>query len=572
MSIKYQFEVGRHKKLFSESLRQIVESKFLQRLWKKNGSLWSDDPAHHAVALNRLGWLNLPSQMKYQVEQLEEFATAKVFRKFKHIVHLGMGGSSLAPEVFFRTFGSTADYPQLIVLDSTDPDQIDDVLKAIELDSTLFIVASKSGSTIETTSLAKFFYDEILRLNPATAHEHFVAITDPGTVLQAEAEKKYCKAFLNPADIGGRYSAMSFFGLVPFALLGKDAARFLAKSEAQEKACSDDVPEESCDAVKVGAFLGKLAESGINKLTLQTSSSLSTVGWWIEQLVAESTGKEGKGILPVNGEDLTAPNLYSEDRVFIYMKIHGDIDLDKEEKLKVLRRNGFPVVIIEMDDLYDLGGLFYDWEIATAAAASILHIDPFDEPNVKESKDNTKRVLDEFKSTGKMSATGGSASGGESDSSPLLEGEQKVYGNIASAGDVLGTLNNLFSIRKPGDYLAIMAYLPRRNELEESLGKIQASLRDRLRIPVTVGFGPRFLHSTGQFHKGGTKNGLFLQFLQEPQKDFAIPGENYSFKNLFRAQAIGDYVSLKGKDKPVVSVKLRGDFIAQLEGIFKKII
>jgi glucose-6-phosphate isomerase len=562
MSIEYHFEVDKHQKLFSAGLKQVAESKFLQRLWKKDGSLWSDDPAHHAVALNRLGWLNLPSEMKREADLLEEFATAKVFRKFSHVVHLGMGGSSLAPEVFFRTFGSAAGFPELIVLDSTDPDQIDDVLKAVQLDSTLFIVASKSGSTIETSSLAKFFYDQLARLNPATAHEHFVAITDPGTALQDEAEKRYCKAFLNPLDIGGRYSALSFFGLVPFALIGKDVERFLAKSEERENACHVDMDEESCDAVNLGAFLGKLADSGINKMTLETSPSLSTVGWWIEQLVAESTGKEGKGILPVNGEEITAASLYSSDRVFVYMKLRGEIDLDKEEKLKALKRKGFPIIAIVVDDLYDLGGLFYDWEIATATATSIIRIDPFDEPNVKESKDNTKRVLDEFKSTGKM----------EFDSSPLVDGEIIIYGNVAAGDDVTGILKSLFAGRKTGDYLAIMAYLPRRSELEEFLGKLQESLRDRLRIPVTVGFGPRFLHSTGQFHKGGTKNGIFLQFVHEPQKDFAIPGENYSFKNLFRAQAIGDYVSLKSKEKPVVSVELSGSPIVQLEEIFKQII
>ncbi len=438
MSIKYQFEAGKYQKLFSKGLKQIAESKFLQRLWAKDGSLWSDDPAHHAVALNRLGWLDLPSRMKHEVGQLEEFAGEKVFRKFSHVVHLGMGGSSLAPEVFFRTFGSAADFPELIVLDSTDPDQIDDVLKAIELESTLFIVASKSGSTIETTSLAKFFYEKLTQLNPETAHEHFIAITDPGTALQVEAEKKYSRAFLNPADIGGRYSALSFFGLVPFALIGKDAARFLAKAEDQEKACGSDADEESCGAIKLGAFLGKLAESGINKMTLEASSSLSTAGWWIEQLVAESTGKEGKGILPVNGEEITAASLYSYDRVFIYMKLHGEIDLYKEEKLKAFKRNGFPVIVIVIDDIYDLGGLFYDWEIATAAAASIIRIDPFDEPNVKESKDNTKRVLDEFKSTGNM----------QFDLSPLLNGEIKAYGNVPSADDVTGVLKNLFAGRK----------------------------------------------------------------------------------------------------------------------------
>jgi len=561
MSIKYQFETGEYQKLFSEGLKQVAGLKFLQRLWEKDGSLWSDDPAHHAIALNRLGWLDLPSRMKREVDQLDGFAMEKVFRKIKHVVHLGMGGSSLAPEVFFRTFGSTFDFPELIVLDSTDPDQIDDVLRMVNLGSTLFIVASKSGSTIETSSLAKFFYDQLTRLNPGTAREHFIAITDPGTVLQDEAEKKYCKVFLNPADIGGRYSALSLFGLVPLALLGKDTSRLLARGEEREEACGPEIPEGSSDAVRLGAFLGKLAESGINKLTLQASPSLSTVGWWVEQLVAESTGKEEKGILPVNDEEITAPDLYSSDRVFVYIKRHGDIDLDKEEKLKALKRKKFPLIVIETDDIYDLGGLIYDWEIAAAAAASVVRIDPFDEPNVKESKDNTRRVLDGFKSTGRI----------EFETSPLLDGEVRVFGNVAASGDVAGTLRNLFERRREGDYLAIMAYLPRNTATQNLASILQNSLRDRLQIPVTVGFGPRFLHSTGQFHKGGTKNGLFLQFVHDPKKDFEIPGENYSFKILLRAQAIGDYLSLESKEKPVVSLELVGDPVAQLDGIFKRL-
>jgi glucose-6-phosphate isomerase len=561
MSIKYQFETGEYQKLFSEGLKQVAGLKFLQRLWEKDGSLWSDDPAHHAIALNRLGWLDLPSRMKREVDQLDGFAMEKVFRKIKHVVHLGMGGSSLAPEVFFRTFGSTFDFPELIVLDSTDPDQIDDVLRMVNLGSTLFIVASKSGSTIETSSLAKFFYDQLTRLNPGTAREHFIAITDPGTVLQDEAEKKYCKVFLNPADIGGRYSALSLFGLVPLALLGKDTSRLLARGEEREEACGPEIPEGSSDAVRLGAFLGKLAESGINKLTLQASPSLSTVGWWVEQLVAESTGKEEKGILPVNDEEITAPDLYSSDRVFVYIKRHGDIDLDKEEKLKALKRKKFPLIVIETDDIYDLGGLIYDWEIAAAAAASVVRIDPFDEPNVKESKDNTRRVLDGFKSTGRI----------EFETSPLLDGEVRVFGNVAASVDVAGTLRNLFERRREGDYLAIMAYLPRNTATQNLASILQNSLRDRLQIPVTVGFGPRFLHSTGQFHKGGTKNGLFLQFVHDPKKDFEIPGENYSFKILLRAQAIGDYLSLESKEKPVVSLELVGDPVAQLDGIFKRL-
>ncbi len=561
MAIKYDFRIRKNEKAYSEGLRKLSDLEFLKKLWEKDGSLWSDDPHHRAVALNRLGWLNLPSQMRREAESLEEFAGTKAFRKFTHVVHLGMGGSSLAPEVFFKTFGNAADYPELIVLDSTDPDYIDDVLKRIKLDSTFFIVASKSGSTVETHSLAKFFYELLLKSHPETVREHFIAITDPGTSLQTEGEAKYSRVFLNPPDIGGRYSALSYFGLVPFALLGRDLARFLERSEEQERSCGANILTKNCDAVKLGALLGELAVSGANKLTIQTSSSLSTAGWWIEQLIAESTGKEGKGILPVNGEELTVPNFYSQDRVFVYMKLHGNIEIEKEEKLKVLQSNGFPVVWIEIDDLYELGGLFYHWEIATAAAASIIHIDPFDEPNVQESKDNTKRLLDEFKSTGKV----------EFDSSPLLDGPTKVYGNTPAAGDVRGILNNLFAGRKDGDYLAIMAYLPRKSDVEKLLSRLQTVLRDRLKIPVTVGYGPRFLHSTGQFHKGGTKNGLFLQLVHEPEKDFAIPGESYTFANLFHAQAIGDYISLKTKEKPVVSIVLRGNFYEQLAEIVGKI-
>ncbi len=561
MSIRYQFEVGKHRELFSESQDQIVRSKFLKRLWDKDGSLWTDDPAHYAVALNRLGWLDLPSRMKREAEELENFGRTRAFRKFKHVVHLGMGGSSLAPEVFFETFGSAADYPKLMILDSTDPDQIDDVLRIIDLDSTLFIVASKSGSTIETSSLAKFFYDRLSHSDSQTVRERFVAITDPGSSLQLEGEKKYGKVFLNPTDIGGRYSALSLFGLVPFALLGRDVMRFLERAETHAEATEAGRPVESCDAVRFGAFLGRLAVEGINKLTLQASPSLASVGSWIEQLVAESTGKEGKGILPVNAEKLTAPDLYSEDRAFVYMRLHGDVELDNEEKLRVLIGEKFPVVIIEIEDIYELGGLFYDWEIATSAAASILHIDPFDEPNVKESKDNTKRVLDGFKSEGRM----------QFDCSTLLDGEAQIYGNVAAAGDIPSILNNLFSRRTAGDYLAIMAYLPRRGETQHIVTQLQTALRDRLHIPVTVGFGPRFLHSTGQFHKGGTANGLFLQIIHEPETDFPVPGEDYSFKILFRAQAIGDYISLKMKNKPIVSIVIQGDFLEQVTAMIGKI-
>ncbi len=551
MAINYNFGIGRTDALISDGLKELDSKEFLKKMWQKDGSVWTSDTRHHVIAANRLGWLNLPSRMKLDADSLEQFAGDKVFRKVAHIVHLGMGGSSLAPEVFFRTFGNAADYPELIVLDSTDPDYIAQVMARIDIESTLFIVASKSGGTIETSSLAKFFYEKLSAAGIEGVADHFIAITDPGTSLESEAKEKYGRVFVNPSDIGGRYSALSYFGLVPFALLGWDLTRLLDPAKAEEDACGIGTKSSDCDALRLGALLGKLASTGTNKLTIETSPSLSTVGWWIEQLVAESTGKEGKGILPVAGEAINAAPFYSNDRVFVYMKLRGDIDVSKEEKLRILRKNGFPVVFVEITDLYDLAGLFYDWEIATAASASLLGIDPFDEPNVKESKDNTKRVLEEYESTGRL----------EFDVSPLLESPRKIFGNIQPAGSSRDMLNNLFGLRKSGDYLAVMAYLPRTEEVGQLLDDMQILLRDRLKIPVTIGYGPRFLHSTGQFHKGGTPNGLFLQLVHEPMNDFNIPGEKYGFSSLFRAQAIGDYISLKSKGKPVVSLMLGKDFL-----------
>lgn len=558
MAISYDFQIGKADTLLSEGLKDLDSKEFLKKMWQRDGTVWTADPRHHVIAAHRLGWLDLPGKMRQQAESLEQFARDRVFRKASHIVHLGMGGSSLAPEVFFKTFGNAADYPELIVLDSTDPDHIQHVISKVEIESTLFIVASKSGGTIETASLAKLFYDRLTAAGIESVAEHFVAITDAGTALAKEGKEKYDKVFINPSDIGGRYSALSYFGLVPFALLGRDLMRLLRTAVAEEDACGIGVRASTSNAVRLGSLLGKLAATGINKLTIETSSSLSTVGWWIEQLVAESTGKAGKGILPVTGEEVTAAPFYSKDRVFVYIRLKGDVDLYTEEKIGVLRKNGFPVITIELDDPYDIGGLFYHWEIATAAAASILSIDPFDEPNVQESKDNTRHVLQEYESTGTM----------DFGTSSLLESPMRVYGNAQPANSVQDILNNLFSGRKSGDYLAMLAYLPRTVETGEMLFKMQSLLRNRLRVPVTVGYGPRYLHSTGQFHKGGTPNGLFLQLVHDPVNDYAVPGEKYSFSALFRAQAIGDYISLKSKSKPIVSLMLGKDFMSGLKELF----
>ncbi|HEY9166775.1 MAG TPA: glucose-6-phosphate isomerase [Candidatus Kryptonia bacterium] len=561
MSIKYEFAAGKYQSDFSSALTQLSGENFLARLWEKDGSLWSDEPAHRAVALNRLGWLNLPSRMIREASVLEDYASAESYRKFTHIVHLGMGGSSLAPEVLFRSIASAEGYPELTVLDSTDPDQIESVLQKIKLESSLFIVASKSGTTIETHSLAKFFYETMLNRYPENIASHFIAITDPGTALQTAGEAKYARVFLNPPDIGGRYSALSYFGLVPFALIGGDLTRFLRKSVEEENACGPTMPTPDCSAVQLGAFLGALCSAGANKLTIETSPTISTVGWWIEQLVAESTGKNGKGILPVTGEEMTVPSFYSSDRVFVHMKIRGDVELEKEEKLRILSQNGFPVVSIQLDEVFDLSGLMYQWEVATAAASAIIRVDPFDEPNVTESKDNTKMLLHQFESKGSI----------QFDEVPLISGPEKIYGNVERSGNVYSVLNSLFGRNKAGEYLAIMAYLPRVDEVDELLERLRVLLRNRLRIPATVGYGPRFLHSTGQFHKGGTPNGLFLQFVHSPAATYKIPGEDYDFATLIRAQAAGDYLALKRKGKPVVSIHL-SDYLADLKKIIAGIV
>lgn len=555
MAIKVEFKWNNQEDPSYQGLDVLKKCNFLERIFKKDGSLWSSDRSHIKIAENRLGWLELPGKMLERSDELNLFSRERVYKRYKYAVHLGMGGSSLAPEVLFLTFGSAPGFPEFFVLDSTDPVQINDVMNHIDLLSTIFIVASKSGTTVETDSLARFFYDKMKHVDPASYRDHFVAITDPGTVLNDYSEKNYSKTFLSESNVGGRYSALSYFGIVPFAFMGHDIKRFLKKSFEIHTLCKSGVLSE-CPALKVGAFLGELASMGINKLTVQTSSSVESLGNWIEQLIAESTGKEGKGILPVVNEELTAPEYYSSDRVFIYVKVSDDVEIEKEEKMLALEMHGYPVIRIQIDDIFELSGVFYMWEVATAAAAVILGIDPFDEPNVQESKDNTKKVLKEFMLKRQISFN----------DIPLFKNNVTIFGSVEVQPfqSELDVIRALFQMKSEGDYLAIMAYLPRCRKLELEFQRLQTIIRDKLRIPVTIGFGPRYLHSTGQFHKGGTPNGLFLQFVHTPELDFSIPGEEYTFANLFMAQAIGDYLALKSKGKPILSIQLNRDYLDEV--------
>jgi glucose-6-phosphate isomerase/transaldolase/glucose-6-phosphate isomerase len=439
-----------------------------------------------------------------------------------------MGGSSLCPDVLRNTFGSTKGQPKLHVLDTTDPATILATRRKIQLAKTLFIVASKSGETTETLSHFAYFWELV------KSGKQFAAITDPGTSLEKLAkEHSFRWIFSNPSDIGGRYSALSYFGLVPGALIGVDVEELLERAVEMASACADTVPAETNPGVWLGAVMGELAARGRNKLTLIASPKVATFGYWVEQLIAESTGKQGKGIVPVEGEPVGRPPVYGKDRLFVYIRMDSDAP---NRAVAALEKAGQPVVTLTLRDKLDLGGEFLRWEIATAVAGSILGIDPFDQPNVQESKDNTKRVLAQYKSKGKL---------------PPAE-------SIAAAR-ARSAVKALLERAKPGAYFAIMAYTTRTATSEAAISAIRTAVRDSTNIATTAGYGPRFLHSTGQLHKGGPKTGLFLQIVQQDARDVPIPGQPFTFSILKQAQSLGDLQSLSSRRLPVLRVTLGKD-------------
>ncbi len=500
-----------------------------RRLWAKDSTLWSADPNKRQEIHDRLGWLDVADKM---LEKASEFSDlAKHGRTYSDVVLLGMGGSSLAPDVLRDTFGAMPKRPRLHVLDTTDPATILAVRAKIRIQDTLFIVASKSGETTETLSHFAYFWDQVQKNERASAGGHFAAITDPGTSLEKLArEHGFRWIFSNPPDIGGRYSALSYFGLVPGALMGVDVKEMLERAVEMEHSCADSVPPDKNPGVWLGAVMGVLAAKGRNKVTLIASPKVATFGYWVEQLLAESTGKEGKGLVPIEGEPLGKPAVYGSDRLFVYMRMDAD---PRNRAVRALEKAGHQVVTLTMRDKLDLGGEFFRWEVATAIAGSILGIDAFDQPNVQESKDNTKKVLATFKRKGKL---------------PTAE---SVPASKAKAG-----IKSLLDRAKSGAYFAIMAYTARTARSEAAIEAIRTAVRDSTSIATTAGYGPRFLHSTGQLHKGGPKTGLFLQIVQDDGRDVPIPGQPYSFSILKQAQSLGDLESLSSRRLPVLRVTL----------------
>lgn len=528
-------ELGRSAATAARATAAMARAEFGQRLWRKDSTLWKpNDPAHQAEIKARLGWLDLADQMAAEVAHLTTFAGEIRRAGFTHALLLGMGGSSLAPEVLRATFGVAKGYLDLAVLDSTDPAAVLAAEARSDPARTLYIVASKSGGTAEINAFNAHFWTKLKELKGRRAGENFIAITDPGTALEALAkERGFRRVFVNPPDIGGRYSALSLFGLVPAALLGIDVGKLLARARRMAAACGPTVPPVQNPGLHLGAILGALTKSKRDKVTIVTAPRVRTFGYWIEQLIAESTGKDGTGILPVEGEALAKPRAYGLDRLFVYLKLGKD--LATERALKVLARAGQPVVTIHLDDVYDLGGEFLRWEVATSAASWVLSVDPFDQPNVQEAKDRTKALLTTL------------ASGGA-----LPKAEAVRVGDADFAAEVQ---RHLKGVRR-NDYVAIMAYLQTTPKREKLLRDLQSVLRDKTGAATTLGYGPRFLHSTGQLHKGGANNGVFIQFVSDDAVDAPVPGEAYSFAELKNAQALGDLEALTARKRRVLRINL----------------
>ncbi len=528
---------------YGEALRRAEREEFGSRIWRKDPTLWKKDAVHARIIQNALGWLDLPETMRPRTGEITRWARAVRASGTRHVVLCGMGGSSLAPEVFASTFQREG-WPRLLVLDSTSPEQIRGVEDQIDLARTLFLIASKSGTTLETLSHFRYFHARVAALlgSPSEAGRRFAAITDPGSPLESLArENGFTRVFANFPDIGGRYSALSFFGLVPAALCGADLTRLLDRASAARQSCGPALSAAENTGAVLGAALAGLARKGRDKATIVCSPEIAPFGAWLEQLIAESTGKEGKGIVPVAGEEPGAPDRYGEDRFFVYERLRGTADPTLDARLDALARAGHPIAAFALADRYDLAARMFVWEFAVAVAGALLEIDAFDQPNVQESKDNTGRVLAEYEKRGEL---------------PSEKPTWSSHG-IAFSGTTLGSF--LEGARPGRDYIAIQAYAARSEANEEVLARLQAVLRDHTRCAVTVGFGPRFLHSTGQLHKGGPDEGLFLQFLARPAEDLMIPDAPYGFATFLEAQAIGDEEALKKRRRRFLRARYDGD-------------
>ena len=542
--------LGKYAAAVQSTLAEADQARIIQRIWSKDATVWKNEPAHQKIIANSLGWLTVAGEMSGKTDQLKQFAARIKSEGYRHVMVCGMGGSSLCPEVLRQTFGPVTGFPTLLVLDSTDPDVINNFRGQIDIDieRCLFVIASKSGSTTEPVAFHRYWYNEVSRLTDSPG-DSFIAITDPETQMASVAEAESFKhIFLNQADIGGRYSALSHFGMVPAALMGVEIDTFLQHANAMAETCK--LPEAKNPAAMLGAVMAECALAGRDKLTIIADEKLATLGLWVEQLVAESTGKEGKGIVPVVQEKPGDVSTYGDDRMFVSIGLGQQIP-----DLKELEDAGHPVVYRSLGDIDELGAEFFLWEMATAFAGWRLGINPFDQPNVQEAKDATKVLLDSYSKEGKLQ-----------EQTPLARlGELSIYGKGSANASFVDAINDHIKSAGQGDYIGLLAYLEETSEIDSALTDLRTALRDVTRRAVTVGYGPRYLHSTGQLHKGGPDLGVFLEITAPDKVDFEVPQSSYSFSVLKQAQAQGDLDALLAHGRRALRIDLGSDIVGALQ-------
>jgi len=560
--------LGPYQESVDTALEETEQKEILARIWREDYTVWKPDPAE---ITNRLGWLHVHEELRERIPQLESVVYAVQHAGYTHALLLGMGGSSLAPDLFSKTFSKQDQdnhpFLRLEVLDSTDPGAVLAFSERLDPAKTLFIVSTKSGTTEETLSFFKYFYNWTAgALGESGAGDHFIAITDPGTKLVDLARGYQFRAtFLNDPNIGGRYSALSYFGLVPAALIGVDLRLLLERAELMASSCKPVIDVKNCPAASLGVTLGELAKAGRDKVTLFLSPQIASFGDWVEQLIAESTGKDRRGILPVVGESIGTPGSYGSDRVFVLVQLRGDSSFTDE--ISALEVAGHPVIRLVLDDLYDLGGQFFLWELAIAFAGYRLGIQPFDQPNVESAKALARQRVTAYKQTGQLPIP-----------DPSLEA-----GGIAVFGKVSGNtpdeaLSGFLANAKPGDYIATQAFLQPDPATDQALHRLRAHLKQSTRLATTLGYGPRFLHSTGQLHKGDAGHGLFIQFTADDPRDIPIPDQagspesSISFGVLKMAQALGDYQALLDAGRKVIRFHFKGDCAQKINQLADSIV
>ena len=516
-------------------------------LWRRDPAVWSDDPAVQRVIANRLGWLSAPALMADSIHRLEEFASAIRRDGFTDVVLLGMGGSSLAPEVLRAVLGVAPGWPRFHMLDSTDPAAVRAVGTVPA--HTLYILASKSGTTIEPNSLAAHFR-HLLEERVPRWNDHFVAITDEGTLLARRAHEQGFRAvFINPTDIGGRYSALSYFGLVPAALMGQNVAAIIGWGLAMLSACEPGFGEvTNHPAAGLGLAIGAATRAGRDKLTLVLPTALEPFGLWVEQLVAESTGKQGAGVVPIAGEPFGAPAVYGSDRFFVRLRVHGSYAEEiRDADVRDLKQAGAPIAELDLPEPSALGAEFIRWEVATAVAAALLGVNPFDEPNVQQAKDATRTLLDKYVTTSHLPAPAADRTEDAATLTLTAAARTQLEGRPPEA---------FLTLIREGDYFGLLAYLGPDPVLAARLHAFRIAVRNRTRAATMFGYGPRYLHSTGQLHKGGPNTGVFLVVSATPVEDLPIPDQPFSFGTLEQAQALGDFASLNTTERRALHVHL----------------